>query len=47
MARMLEELLSEILFGNIGVNVPKYVGNDNSAVAYQVDSANTVTNEND
>ena len=42
---MLKGLLAEILFGNIGVEIPTYVRNGNSAVVYQVDSANTVTNE--
>ena len=45
MARRLEGLLAELLFGNIGAGIPTYVRNDNSAVAYQVDSSNTVANE--
>ena len=43
--RMLNGILEELLYGNIGVRMPTYVRNDNSAVAYQVDSANTATNE--
>ena len=44
-ARMLKDLLAELLFGNMGSGTPTYVRNDNSTVAYQADSANTVTNE--
>ena len=32
-------------FGNIGVEIPTYVRNGNSTLVYQVDAANTVTNE--
>ena len=45
MAGMLIGLLAELLFGDIGVAIPTYVGNDNSDDVYQVDSSNTVTNE--
>ena len=44
MSRMLKGLLSELLFGNIGAGIPTYARNGNSTLAYQVDSANTVTN---
>ena len=44
MARMLKGLLAELLFGNIGVEMPTYVRNNNSTVAHQVDSVKTVTN---
>ena len=44
MGRMLKGLLSELLFGNMGVGIPTYVRNDNSAVVYQADSAIAVTN---
>ena len=45
MARMLKGLTAELLFGNLGAEIPTYVGNDNSASVYQVDSVNTVTNK--
>ena len=45
MARMLKGLLDELLFWNIWVSIPTYVCDDNSTLVYQVDSANTVTNE--
>ena len=44
MARALKGLMGEILFGDTGAKIPTYVRNGNSAVVYQVDSANTVTN---
>ena len=47
MARMLKGLLAELTFWNIGVEIPKYVRIDNSDAAYQVDSVNTATSEND
>ena len=34
----------ELLIGNVGVGIPTYVRNDNSAAVYQLDSANIVTN---
>ena len=37
-------MLDELLFANIGVEIPTYVRNDNSTAVYQVDSPNTVTN---
>ena len=45
MARMLEDLMAELLFGNIGVGIPTFARNDNSTVVYQVGSVNAVTNE--
>ena len=45
MARMLQCLLDELTFGNMGAGMPKYVRNDNSDAVYQVDSLNTATNE--
>ena len=45
MARMLKGMLEELSFGNIGVEIPTYVRNDNSTVACQVDSFNTVSIE--
>ena len=44
-ARTLKGMRSELLLGNIGVEIPTYVRSDNSDDAYHVDSANTVTNE--
>ena len=38
-------LLSELMFVNVGVEIPTYVRDDNSNAVYQVDSVNTVTNE--
>ena len=45
MARMLNGLLSELSLGDVGVEIPTYVRNDNSDAVYQVDSVNTATNE--
>ena len=45
MEGMLNGVLSEILFGNIGAGIPSYVRNDNADAACQLDSANTVDNE--
>ena len=45
MARMLKGLLAELPIGNIGIEIPAYVRNDNSDGGYQVDSANAVTIE--
>ena len=45
MARALKGILEALLFGNVGLGIPTYVRNDNADAAYQVDSANTVTNE--
>ena len=36
--------ISRIIIYDIGVSIPTYVRNDNSTVAYQVDSDSTVTN---
>ena len=46
MARMLKCLLAELLVGNIGVEIPTHMRNDNSTAAHQIDSVNAVTNEN-
>ena len=46
MARTLQGLLAELLFGNMGVEIPTYVRKDNAAAVYQADSANAVTNGN-
>ena len=46
-ARMSKGLLSELMFGTMGVAIPTYVRNDNSDTVYQVEPSNTVTNEND
>ena len=45
MARMLKGLLDELTFGNMVVEIPTYVRNDNSDASYHVDAVNTVTNE--
>ena len=47
MERMLKGLMAELLFGNLGAKTPTCVRNDNSTVAYQVNSVNAVTGEND
>ena len=44
LARILNLLISQLILGNIGGGIPTYVRNDRSDSAYQVDSANTVTN---
>ena len=45
MVRMLYVLLSELMFGNMGVEIPEYVRIDNPDALSQVDSVNTATNE--
>ena len=45
MERMLKGIMAELIFGNIGVGIPTFARNDNSAVLYKVHSVNTVTNE--
>ena len=45
MARMLKVLLAGLMFGNVGVEIPTYVRNDNSDAVYRADSVNTATNE--
>ena len=45
MARMLNGLLPELIFGYIGVEIPTYVRNDNCAILYQVESVKSVSNE--
>ena len=42
---MLNGLLAELTFGNIGVEIPTYVRNDNSDALHHADSVNTATNE--
>ena len=42
---MLYVLLSELMFGNMGVEIPEYVRIDNPDALSQVDSVNTATNE--
>ena len=44
MDRMLQGLLVELIFGNMGVEIPTYVRIDDSDASYRVDSVNTVTN---
>ena len=44
MTRISKGLLAEPLLGNTGVGIPTYARDNNSTLAYQVDSANTVTN---
>ena len=39
-------LLAELMFGNMGSEIPTYVRSDNSDSSYQVDSVNTSTKEN-
>ena len=43
MAMMLKGLLSDLLFGNIGVEIPTYVRNDNCTLLYHVESAKSVS----
>ena len=43
MERMLEGLLEELMFWNVGVEIPTYVRSDNSDAVYRADSVNTVT----
>ena len=45
MARAMKCLLEELIFGNMGPGIPTYVRSDNTDALYQVDSANTATNE--
>ena len=47
MARVLEGLLGELLFGNIGVAIPTYVRNDNYKILQQAESAKTLSNGKD
>ena len=44
MAMLSKGLLEDLMFRNMGVEIPTYVRNDNSDAAYQVDSVNTVAN---
>ena len=44
MVRVLKGLLAELMYGNMGAEIPTYVRSDNSDAAYRVDSANTETN---
>ena len=41
---MLKGLLAELLFGNIGVEIPTYVRNDNYGIPQQVESTKSVSN---
>ena len=45
-AGMLKGILAELLFGNMGVDIPTYIRNDSSDAVYQVDFLNSVANEN-
>ena len=45
MTRILEGLLAELRFWNLGVEIPTYVRSDNADAVYRVDSANTATDE--
>ena len=47
MAVMLKGLLSELLFGNIGVAIPTYVRNDNYRITQQAESTKQVHNGKD
>ena len=40
-------LLAELLFGNIGVEIPTYVRNDNYKILQQVEPMKTVSGEKD
>ena len=42
---MLQGPVAELMFGDMCVEIPTYVRNDNADALYQVDSANTVANE--
>ena len=44
MFRALEGLLSELFLGNLRLEIPTYVRNDNSTVSYQVNASNIVAN---
>ena len=46
MARIVKGLLEELMFGDIVVEIPTYVRNDNSDALYRVDSVNTATSKN-
>ena len=46
MAMMLNGVMSELMFGNMGAGIPTFVRNGNSTAAYQVESLTAVTNEN-
>ena len=43
MARMLKGLLPELLFGNIGVELPTYVRNNNYKILQQAESTKSVS----
>ena len=47
MAMLLKGLLAELLFGNIGVEIPTYVKNDNNnnGILQQIEPTGTVSNE--
>ena len=44
MARALKDLLSELLLGDIGGEIPTYLRSDKSETSYRADSVYTVTN---
>ena len=43
-ARLIKEMLAELLIGNVGCSINTYVGNDNPDAVYHTGSMNTVTN---
>ena len=45
MAGLLKGLVPDLLFGDIGAEIPTYVRNDNCAIMYQVESTKSVSNE--
>ena len=45
MATMSNGHLAELIFGNMGPEIPTYVRNDNSDAAYRADTANILNNE--
>ena len=45
MARMLHGLLAELIFGNMGAEIPTYVRSDKSDAVYHVVSVNTAAGE--
>ena len=44
-ARASECHVAEFIFGNMGIEIPTYVRNDNSDASYHADCVNTETNE--
>ena len=43
MVRVLKGLLAELMYGNMGAEIPTYVRSDNSDAVYRVDSVNAAT----